>query len=181
MVTTGFIDVNHAINGGVTDPIISQFYAGPYKSWTKSPFDVGGIHAYNNEQQPGNAFGYQLQDKDIAWFMSKGMPYVVGEGGFNGGGNVPCTAFTGAQWDGVAIPNASSDRGPATKATLDRFFGVKGADGWMQWGLMAGTDNAEGDKCSGMDTAFHGDWSSLASTFQARAALLPAGGNQPCN
>jgi hypothetical protein len=179
MVTTGFIDVNHAIGGGVTDAILAQFYAGPYKTWTKSPFDLGIIHAYNNEQQPGNAFGYQLQDHDIAWFMANAMPYVVGEGGFNGGGNVPCTVFPGAQWDGVAIPNASSDRAPATKATIDRFFTVKGADGWMQWGLMTGTDNGEGDRCSGMDTVFHGDWSTLASTFQARAAQLPSGG-QPC-
>jgi hypothetical protein len=181
MVTTGFIDVNHAINGGVTDTVLGQMYAGPYKGWNKSPFDVGCIHAYNNEQQPGNAFGYQLQDKDIAWFQAHAMPYFVGEGGFNGGGNVPCSVFPGAQWDGVTIPSAQSDRAPATKATLDRFFAVKGADGWMQWGLMTGVDNGEGDRCSGMDTVFHGDWSSLASTFQARAAQLPAGGAQPCN
>ncbi len=179
MVTTGFIDVNHAIGGGVTDAIIAQFYAGPWKTWSKSPFDLGIIHAYNNEQQPGNPFGYQLQDHDIAWFMANATPYVVGEGGFNGGGNVPCTVFTGAQWDGVPIPNASSDRAPATKATLDRFFTVKGADGWMQWGLMTGADNGEGDRCSGMDTVFHGDWSTLASTFQARAAQLPAA-TPPC-
>src|SRR5512142_2071586 len=40
MVTTGFIDVKHAIGGGVTDSILGQFYVSPYKSWTTSPFDV---------------------------------------------------------------------------------------------------------------------------------------------
>lgn len=181
IVTTGFIDVNHAIAGGVTDQVLGQVYAGPWKSWNKSPFDLGSVHAYNNEQQPGNPFGYQLQDKDIAWFQAHAVPYVVGEGGFNGGGNVPCAVFTGAQWDGVAIPSAQSDRGPATSATMGRFFGAKGASGWLQWGLMTGPDNGEGDRCSGMDTVFHGDWASLSSVFQARAAQLPKGGAQACS
>ena len=94
---------------------------------------------------------------------------------------MPCAVFGGAQWDGVSIPGAQSDRGPATKATIDRFFGAKGADGWLQWGLMVGQDNGEGDRCSGMDTVFHSDWSTLSSVFQAKAAQLPKGGAQACN
>ena len=184
MVTTGFIDVNHAINGGVTDAIIQKMYKGPWSSWSTSPFHFASIHAYNDQSWPGSS---SAQDRDINWFYNNSYPYVVGEGGFTGALQNPnaaagCAAqglplFTGGTWDGVAIPNATSDRGAATSATLNRFFDAKGAAGFMQWGFSAGgADIGEGDGCVGMDPLLHTDWSSLASVYSQKSASLPAGG-----
>jgi Cellulase (glycosyl hydrolase family 5) len=184
MVTTGFIDVNHAINGGVNSSALQQMYVGPWSNWASSPFHFGSIHAYNDQQWPGSS---SAQDQDIAWFISHGYPYVVGEGGFTGslhGANTAqsCGAmglplFTGGTWDGVAIPNATSDRGPATSATINRFFGAKSAAGYMPWGFSAGGNNiGEGDGCVGMDPALHDDWNSLWTVYNQTAAGLPAGG-----
>jgi hypothetical protein len=177
MVTTGFENVNHAINGYVTPAIITQLYEGPWAGWSSSPFDFGSIHVYNNQQVAGSPASY-----DIEWFRGHGYPYVVGEGGFSGGNTSTCGGpiFNGGTWEGVAIPDGTSDRGPAVSATLDIFFDQKGADGYMQWSFVAGgMDIGEGDGCSGMDTYSHGDWNSLFAVYGGKAATLPAGGSSP--
>jgi hypothetical protein len=182
MVTTGFVGVWHAANGTISTTLLGQMYRGPWGSWSTSPFHFGSIHTYNNEQVPGNPFGYQRQDWDINWFMSNAFPYVVGEGGFTGA-TASCSGyptFTGSTWDGVTIPSAQSDRSGAVSATINRYFDVKGADGYMQWGFLAGPDNGEGDGCSGLDSFWHTDWTSLRNTYSTKAANLPGGGTASC-
>lgn len=178
MVSTGYIGAWHAFNGTISNALLTQLYQGPYSSWPTSPFHYGTIHTYNNEQAPGNPFGYQHQDQDISWFGANGVPYVVGEGGFTGATTSgSCgAAFTGATWDGVSIPSGQFDRGPTVAATLNRYFDAKGADGYLQWGFLVGADNGEGDGCVGMDTHWHTDWTSMWNTYRARANALPAGG-----
>lgn len=180
LVTTGFIGVWHAMNGNVNNTLLAQMYQGPWSGWSTSPFHFGSIHTYNNEQVPGNPLGYQRQDWDISWFQGNGFPYVVGEGGFTGGGTTCTPAFTGSTWDGVPIPSGQLDRGATVSATINRYFDVKGADGYMQWGFLQGPDNGEGDYCSGLDTVWHTDWNSLRSTYSAKAAALPGGGGASC-
>ena len=182
LVSTGYLAVNHAVGGQFDDSTISQVYHGPWSTWPTSPFEVGTIHAYNNDQVPPGP-PYNVQDRDIDWFRDKRFPYYVGEGGFNGGLANGCNdpIFEGGMWDGVSIPDATTDRAPAVRATINRFFDAKGADGYMQWGLMVGGDNGEGDRCSGMDTLFHADYPTLAATYRARAVALPGGGTAACN
>ncbi len=53
----------------------------------------------------------------------------------------------------------------AIPATVSTFFDVYGADGYMQWGFMAGDenhDNNQGDECNGLDRKFHNaDWNDM--------------------
>lgn len=88
-------------------------------------------------------------DGDVALAASLGLPILVEEAGFSGDG-----------------------RGAAVRAHAESLFG-QGADGYLQWGLMATTgDNGDGDRTYGMDRVFHGDWEELQSTYATLASGL---------
>jgi hypothetical protein len=192
MVSTGFIGVNHACNGGVNSGLIGQFYNGPWAGYSQSPFDFGSVHAYNNEQSSSavNDCTYnnpQHNQHDIQWFINAGYPYIVGEGGFTGAlTNSPCgqTAFTnnGCTWDGTSIPGTSGSRVAAVTATCNKFFDEKSCDGFLQWGFRAPNgdpQNGQGDDCAGMDAQYHSDYDGLKAYYAGKASGLPSGGS--CN
>lgn len=183
MISTGFIGVNHACNGGVNSDLIRQMYI-DRGSNNPSPFSFGSIHAYNNEQADPGASSCvrnpQWQFHDINWFVANGYPYIVGEAGFDGALTTSTTCphlyNYDCNWEGLSIPNASGNRKAALMATVDKFFNDKSCDGFMQWGFVAGGNNGEGDKCSGMDTYSHSDWNDLWQVYSSKASSLPSGG-----
>ncbi len=86
---------------------------------------------------------------DLATAESLGVPILVEEAGFSDG-----------------------DRPAATGDHAAWAFGA-GADGYMQWGLMAtGSDNGDGDRTYGMDHVFHADWDGLAASYSGIAVGL---------
>ena len=79
---------------------------------------------------------------DLATAESLGMPVLIEETGFSSGDRADSTV-THASW--------------AISA---------GADGYMQWGLMAtSSDNGDGDRTYGMDRVFHDDWDELTGAY----------------
>jgi len=182
MVTTGFISSNHAANGVLGGRTLTQMIEAFYSSWngTPSPFDFVSIHGYNNEWK-ASGVGNASYD-DYNWARSR-KPYVVGEIGFSGsfdaGANCHLSAFGGDFWDGIYLPDATASRTDAIRLAVDHFFAV-GADGVMNWGFMAGTqDTGFGDRCFGIDQVFHNDWSGLFSYYQGKGAALPGCGSGP--
>ncbi len=172
MITTGFISSHHAAAGKYNGRNLAQLAAAFYSTWNgqTSPFNFVSIHGYNNEwAAPGANSAYD----DWLWAQNN-KAYMVGEIGFGGGGG--CEVFPGGTWDGIAIPATSGGRGPAVRASVDRFFDVKGADAVLNWGFMVGSDNGEGDGCFGIDTLFHFDWNDVYGYYQGKGASLPGGG-----
>jgi len=93
---------------------------------------------------------------DDSWLANElDMPYVVDEAGFSEGDRI-----------------ASSD------ADMNKRFNVSGADGYLQWALMATPyDNGDGDRIVGVDQVFHGndfvEYGALFHNWGASFMLLP--------
>jgi hypothetical protein len=171
MITTGFISSHHASAGKYNGRTLAQLAAAFYSSWNSqaSPFNFLSIHGYNNEwAAPGGNSTYD----DWLWAQNN-KPYFLGEIGFSGGGTSACGAFGGGSWDGITIPGTAGGRSDAVRISVDRFMDVKGADAVLQWGFMTGADNAEGDRCFGLDTAFHSDWTAVYGYYQSKGSVLP--------
>ncbi|MSQ04344.1 MAG: hypothetical protein EXR71_21100 [Myxococcales bacterium] len=89
------------------------------------------------------------ESDDLATAESLGMPILVEEIGFSSG-----------------------DRASSITNHAGWAYG-SGADGYMQWGLMAtGSDDGDGDRTYGMDRVFHDDWDDLTSAYQSVAVGL---------
>jgi hypothetical protein len=86
---------------------------------------------------------------DLSSAASLGVPIVVEEAGFSAG-----------------------DRAATMEEHAAWAFG-EGADGYMQWGLMAtASDNGDGDRTYGMDRVFHEDWDALTAAYAGVAGGL---------
>lgn len=89
-------------------------------------------------------------DTDIA--DAVGKPFLVEEAGFDSG----------------IFP----DRPASTDADVAKWIG-RGADGYMQWGLMASPyDNGDGDRTFGVDRVWHTDWDGYSAVYTYWGNLL---------
>ncbi len=86
---------------------------------------------------------------DLATAEAVGMPIIVEESGFSSG-------------------DRASEIAAHAVATLGA-----GADGYMQWGLMAtAADDGDGDRTYGMDRVFHDDFDALTAGYSTIAGGL---------
>jgi hypothetical protein len=227
MVTVGLLSVFHAVF--VFDATVPYPNYGSYSDETgilaalymgTTPLDFGYFHAYNNDWAP-EYVGNNLQTvnnvvaaganqttnavREIAWYKTHNVPYIIGEFGLNGAQHTPadCTeqnnftpgdpgysAFKGGTWGTLTLPGTQYDRSPAVKLILDRFFDQESLDGLFQWGFVAGAyPISGGDICKGMSDYYalssntsngHLDWYTLESLYRCTGERFDAIASEAC-
>lgn len=107
-------------------------------------FDFVGVHVYNGSDAA----------IDVAVANQLDKPLLVTEAGMSSG-----------------IYN-STQRPAATDADIAKWIGL-GADGYMNWGLMATDRNiGDGDSAYGIDKVLHSDWNAYKTVYTNWASAL---------
>jgi len=139
-------DVIRSLDPGhlITTGMMSTAHAGLKKERWRELYEHQNLnfvtcHIYNAN--------YRDDDSEVSQIVGK--PFVVEEAGFDA--------------------EHGDNRVDRVRQDMETMIDQRGAAGYLQWGFMAGADNRDGDRKSGMDWVHHSDWNDLFGVYRQHA------------